>query len=246
MLPLPVKPQPTTISVPAGSLRRSTDAHGLFIVQGYSFAFDNVERCANATGGGPDAQALADVMSEAWIAFVKTGNPNHKGMPKWDPVASGKVNTMIFDTKVEQATNFASGADRNVRGVARLTFAASPNCSGRGAFTDDHAARLRALPACPGMDADSLRNLRDTPIFAILLSVNHHYPNSWRILNAPGEWPLCFVFAVHGVSFCSCGQLFLASWRSNRPCGLTPCTSRLPQKLLLPLRPAAQACRRTC
>ena len=49
---------------------------------------------------------LADVMSEAWIAFVKTGNPNHKGMPKWDPVAPGKVPTMIFDTKIEQETNF--------------------------------------------------------------------------------------------------------------------------------------------
>jgi para-nitrobenzyl esterase len=77
-----------------------------FHCAGLQFAFDNVERCANATGGGPDAQALADVMSEAWIAFVKTGNPNHKGMPKWDPVTPGKVNTMIFDTKVEQATNF--------------------------------------------------------------------------------------------------------------------------------------------
>jgi hypothetical protein len=27
-------------------------------------------------------------------------------MAKWDPVASGKVNTMVFDTKVEQVTNF--------------------------------------------------------------------------------------------------------------------------------------------
>jgi para-nitrobenzyl esterase len=77
-----------------------------FHCAGLQFAFDNVERCANATGGGPDAQALADVMSEAWIAFVKTGNPNHKGMSKWDPVTPGKVATMIFDTKVEQETNF--------------------------------------------------------------------------------------------------------------------------------------------
>jgi para-nitrobenzyl esterase len=77
-----------------------------FHCAGLQFAFDNVERCANATGGGPDAQALADVMSEAFIAFVKSGNPNHKGMAKWDPVASGKVNTMVFDTKVEQVTNF--------------------------------------------------------------------------------------------------------------------------------------------
>ena len=45
-------------------------------------------------------------MSEAWIAFVKTGNPNHKGMPTWDPVTPGKTATMVFDNKVELATNF--------------------------------------------------------------------------------------------------------------------------------------------
>ena len=73
---------------------------------GLQFSFDNVERCANGTGGGPDAQALAEVMSEAWIAFIKSGNPNHQGMPKWDPVMPGKDNTMIFDTQLEQATNF--------------------------------------------------------------------------------------------------------------------------------------------
>jgi len=77
-----------------------------FHTAGLQFAFDNVERCASATGNGPDAQALADVMSEAFIAFVKTGNPNHKGMPKWDPVTADKVSTMIFDNKVEQLVDF--------------------------------------------------------------------------------------------------------------------------------------------
>jgi para-nitrobenzyl esterase len=77
-----------------------------FHCAGLQFSFDNVERCANATGGGPDAQALADVMSEAWIAFVKTGNPNHKSMPSWDPVTPGKTTTMVFDTKVELSGSF--------------------------------------------------------------------------------------------------------------------------------------------
>jgi para-nitrobenzyl esterase len=76
-----------------------------FHCAGLQFAFDNVDRCANATGAGPDAQAMADVMSETWIAFIKTGNPNHKGLPKWDPVTPGKANTMLFDNKTEQATN---------------------------------------------------------------------------------------------------------------------------------------------
>ena len=33
------------------------------------FVFDNIERCANMTGGGRQAQNLADKVSEAWIQF---------------------------------------------------------------------------------------------------------------------------------------------------------------------------------
>jgi len=76
-----------------------------FHCSGLQFAFDNVERCANATGGGRDAQVLADAMSEAFIAFVKTGSPSHKAMPTWAPVIPGKTATMVFDRKVELVTN---------------------------------------------------------------------------------------------------------------------------------------------
>lgn len=61
------------------------------------FVFDNVERCEHMTGGGERAQALARRMSEAWIRFARTGDPNHPGLPKWpawDP--KGRA-TMIFD-----------------------------------------------------------------------------------------------------------------------------------------------------
>lgn len=33
------------------------------------------------TGGGKEAYVLADKMSEAWIQFARTGNPNHKAYP---------------------------------------------------------------------------------------------------------------------------------------------------------------------
>ena len=38
-------------------------------------------------------------MSEAWIAFAGTGNPNTKksGLPKWDPYDSAKRAVMVFD-----------------------------------------------------------------------------------------------------------------------------------------------------
>ncbi len=47
------------------------------------FVFDNTDRCDQATGGGPSARALAARVSEAWIQFACTGNPNHAQLPNW-------------------------------------------------------------------------------------------------------------------------------------------------------------------
>ncbi len=66
-----------------------------------TFAFDNVDRCETMTGGGEDAHALAAKVSEAWIAFAKTGDPNHKGLPKWEPVTKDKTPTMYLDNTCE-------------------------------------------------------------------------------------------------------------------------------------------------
>lgn len=63
-----------------------------------AYCFDNVDRCLNATGGTPEARALAGKVADAWIAFAKTGDPNHKGLPAWAPVGGGKAPHMLFDT----------------------------------------------------------------------------------------------------------------------------------------------------
>ncbi len=44
-------------------------------------AFDNAQISANLTGGGPEAIALADKVSDAWIAFARTGDPNTLKLP---------------------------------------------------------------------------------------------------------------------------------------------------------------------
>ena len=49
------------------------------------------------SGTGEQQQALADMMSEAWLAFARTGNPNHKGLPQWAPYTVKDRATMIFD-----------------------------------------------------------------------------------------------------------------------------------------------------
>jgi para-nitrobenzyl esterase len=66
------------------------------------FVFDNVENGGiGLTGGGEEAQKMADKLSETWIAFAATGDPNtpKSGLPQWDPYDKAKRPTMIFDTK---------------------------------------------------------------------------------------------------------------------------------------------------
>ena len=61
------------------------------------FAFDNVKVSSRITGGGPEAMALADKISDAWIAFARTGDPNTKKLPHWPPFNATDRPTMVFD-----------------------------------------------------------------------------------------------------------------------------------------------------
>jgi para-nitrobenzyl esterase len=60
------------------------------------FAFDNLAAGAVYTGSGPAAQRIADQMSAAWVAFARTGNPNHKGIPQWTAFNDSQRPTMVF------------------------------------------------------------------------------------------------------------------------------------------------------
>jgi para-nitrobenzyl esterase len=60
------------------------------------FVFDTLET-APLTGDSPTRHALADRMSRAWIAFARTGNPNHGGIPQWPEYSTELRPTMIFD-----------------------------------------------------------------------------------------------------------------------------------------------------
>lgn len=63
------------------------------------FAFDNVKAAARLTGGGPEAMALADKVSDTWIAFARTGNPNQPKMPRWPAFNAADRPTMVFNTE---------------------------------------------------------------------------------------------------------------------------------------------------
>ncbi len=55
------------------------------------FVFNNIALSEKITGGGDKTQALADKMSQAWIAFARTGNPG------WEAYTKDNGATMIFD-----------------------------------------------------------------------------------------------------------------------------------------------------
>jgi para-nitrobenzyl esterase len=61
------------------------------------FAFDNVKVSARLTGGGPEAMALADKVSDTWIAFARTGNPNTSKLPHWPAFTAKDRATMVIN-----------------------------------------------------------------------------------------------------------------------------------------------------
>ncbi|NMC83175.1 MAG: carboxylesterase family protein [Armatimonadetes bacterium] len=65
------------------------------------FAFDNVEFSANLTGGGPEARDLADRISDTWLAFARTGNPNNPKIPHWPAFNAENRPTMVINDVCE-------------------------------------------------------------------------------------------------------------------------------------------------
>ncbi|MBV9503830.1 MAG: carboxylesterase/lipase family protein [Acidobacteriia bacterium] len=63
------------------------------------FAFQNVQIAESMVGKGSQQQPLADKMSAAFVAFARTGNPNHKGIPKWEAFDTAKRATMIWNNE---------------------------------------------------------------------------------------------------------------------------------------------------
>jgi len=85
---------------------------GAFHCAEIPFVFGNTDFCDTMTGGGADARALADRMSEAWIQFARTGNPDNPNIPHWSEFSPATIPTMIFDNTIE-LKNDPDGGERN-------------------------------------------------------------------------------------------------------------------------------------
>jgi para-nitrobenzyl esterase len=72
--------------------------------------FDNVERARNFVGRGEEPQVVADAMSDAWLRFVKTGDP---GWPAYD---RDRRATMIFDLESKVVEDPLPGVRKVLQG----------------------------------------------------------------------------------------------------------------------------------
>jgi para-nitrobenzyl esterase len=88
--------------------------HGMDI----PLAFDNIAQPGSHTGAGEDAQRVADHMSGALLAFARTGNPNHGGLPELRPYTLPDRATMLFDAE--------ANLEHDPRGAERRLFAQVP------------------------------------------------------------------------------------------------------------------------
>lgn len=62
------------------------------------FVFDNVRFAPDMVGEPTDeTEALAHAMSESWIAFARTGDPNNAAIPEWAPYDLDRRAVMHFD-----------------------------------------------------------------------------------------------------------------------------------------------------
>ena len=60
---------------------------------------DNVTLSSRLTGTGPEAFAMAEMISETYLAFARTGDPNNPKIPPWPAYDLTRRATMVFDVK---------------------------------------------------------------------------------------------------------------------------------------------------
>ena len=66
----------------------------------------------------PGAEAVEDVVSEAWLSFARDGDPNHEGMPVWPVYNNEDRPVMVFDAE-SRVINDPRAAERKVWSLNR-------------------------------------------------------------------------------------------------------------------------------
>jgi para-nitrobenzyl esterase len=67
------------------------------------FAMQNHWQLPEMVGTGAELQPLADNVSGAWLAFARSGNPSHAGIPRWPAYDANDRATMHIDNEWQVA-----------------------------------------------------------------------------------------------------------------------------------------------
>ena len=78
-----------------------------------AMVFDTIHHPQARTGHSAAAQKVANQLSEALIAFANTGNPSHKGIPRWNPYSLEKRETLVIN-ETSQLVNDPRGGERKL------------------------------------------------------------------------------------------------------------------------------------
>jgi para-nitrobenzyl esterase len=69
------------------------------------FVFYNMDIGASMTGAAQSRYQLGHIMSAAWAAFARSGDPNHADMPRWPTFDVATYPTMVFGEQVHVAND---------------------------------------------------------------------------------------------------------------------------------------------
>jgi para-nitrobenzyl esterase len=77
------------------------------------FVLDTVDANVGLNGGGAEPHAMAKQMSDAWVTFARTGNPQTPTLPRWAAYDLESRTTMLFDMESRVALD-PDGSDRQI------------------------------------------------------------------------------------------------------------------------------------
>ena len=85
------------------------------------FVFNNIKIAGPLISKMPEAYALADKTSSAWVAFARTGDPNTSKLPQWPAYSGASRDTMIFNDECRIVRDPDRGPRLMMEQVLRVT-----------------------------------------------------------------------------------------------------------------------------
>jgi para-nitrobenzyl esterase len=91
---------------------------GAFHTLDIPLMFGTLSAAGSRSGDGEAARRVSSTMQQALLAFMRGGDPNYSGLPRWEPYTLARRQTMIFDVE--------SGLADDPRGAERRLFEKVP------------------------------------------------------------------------------------------------------------------------